>query len=112
MKVIEERSCLNYIHVSYLVVNIGGEEIYEDVGEPAACSSPKPIKASGAILNVPAHSLTAFGLFLRLPNYAEVLLKDMKKALCLLRLILGVTDDGEGNWIRTDTLCVLLHSKI
>jgi baculoviral IAP repeat-containing protein 6 len=37
-------------------------------------------------------------LFLRLPGYAEVLLKDMKKALCLLRLVLGVTDDGEGEF--------------
>lgn len=45
---------------------------------------------------MPPHSLTAFGLFLRLPGYAEVLLKDMKKALYLLRLTLGVTDDGEG----------------
>lgn len=45
---------------------------------------------------MPPHSLTAFGLFLRLPGYAEVLLKDMKKALCLLRLVLGVSDDGEG----------------
>lgn len=45
---------------------------------------------------VPLHSLAAFGLFLRLPGYADVLLKDKQKAQCLLRLVLGVTDDGEG----------------
>lgn len=45
---------------------------------------------------VPPHSLAAFGLFLRLPGYAEVLLRDKRKAQCLLRLVLGVTDDGEG----------------
>lgn len=49
---------------------------------------------------MPPHSLTAFGLFLRLPGYAEVLLKDMKKALCLLRLVLGVSDDGEGTYLQ------------
>ncbi|KAG5831643.1 hypothetical protein ANANG_G00305900 [Anguilla anguilla] len=31
----------------------------------------------------------------RLPGYAEVLLKERKHAQCLLRLVLGVTDDGE-----------------
>lgn len=46
---------------------------------------------------IPAHSLAAFGLFLRLPGYAEVLLKERKHAQCLLRLVLGVTDDGEGS---------------
>lgn len=45
---------------------------------------------------IPPHSLIAFGLFLRLPGYAEVLLKERKKAQCLLRLVLGVTDDGDG----------------
>lgn len=45
---------------------------------------------------IPPHSLVAFGLFLRLPGYAEVLLKERKKAQCLLRLMLGVTDDGGG----------------
>ena len=47
-------------------------------------------------LTIPPHSLVAFGLFLRLPGYAEVLLKERKKAQCLLRLMLGVTDDGVG----------------
>ena len=46
--------------------------------------------------SIPPHSLVAFGLFLRLPGYAEVLLKERKKAQCLLRLMLGVTDDGGG----------------
>ena len=45
---------------------------------------------------MPPHSLAAFGLFLRLPGYSEVLLRDRKRAQCLLRLSLGVSDDGEG----------------
>lgn len=31
----------------------------------------------------------SFGVFLRLPGYAEMLLKERRKAQCLLRLVLG-----------------------
>ncbi|XP_017761383.1 PREDICTED: baculoviral IAP repeat-containing protein 6 [Eufriesea mexicana] len=57
---------------------------------------------------VPPLSLAAFGLFLRLPGYAEVLLKDRKRAQCLLRLALGVSDDGEGGDVLTSPLAALL----
>ena len=43
------------------------------------------------------HSLAAFAIFLRLPGFAEYLLKDRKKAVCMLRLALGVTDSGDGS---------------
>lgn len=76
----------------------GSDDIYEDLEVDSAGTSTSS-KPAGCIPNVPPHSLTAFGLFLRLPGYAEVLLKDMKKALCLLRLVLGVTDDGEGRFL-------------
>ncbi|KAK5648597.1 hypothetical protein RI129_003489 [Pyrocoelia pectoralis] len=78
------------------------DDIYEDVEETSGSNTPS--KTSGIIPNVPTHSLTAFGLFLRLPGYAEMLLKDMKKASCLLRLVLGVTDDGEGGDIFQSSL--------
>ncbi|CRK88840.1 CLUMA_CG002660, isoform A [Clunio marinus] len=69
------------------------EEIYEDVDDSLLESSSKmPV-----ISSVPQHSLAAFGLFLKLPAYSEVLLRDKVRAQCLLRLILGVTGDGEGN---------------
>ena len=58
--------------------------------------------------SVPPHSLTAFGLFLRLPGYSEVLLRDRKRAQCLLRLALGVTDDGEGREILTSPIAASL----
>ena len=61
--------------------------------------SPAPQSRPGHNLgmpSVPPHSLVAFGLFLRLNGYADVLLKERKKAQCLLRLVLGVTDDGDG----------------
>ncbi|XP_065072528.1 baculoviral IAP repeat-containing protein 6 isoform X2 [Ochlerotatus camptorhynchus] len=71
------------------------EEIYEDLDDILADASPK----AQAISAVPQHSLAAFALFLKLPAYSEVLLRDKLRAQCLLRLILGVTGDGEGNEI-------------
>lgn len=69
------------------------EEIYEDVDDGIDSSC----KMANVISSVPQHSLAAFGLFLKLPAYSEVLLRDKVRAQCLLRLILGVTGDGEGS---------------
>ncbi|XP_050990219.1 baculoviral IAP repeat-containing protein 6 isoform X2 [Labeo rohita] len=82
----------------WVTIEQSGELVYEAPETIAA--EPPPIKSSvQTMLPIPAHSLAAFGLFLRLPGYAEVLLKERKHAQCLLRLVLGVTDDGEGSHI-------------
>jgi len=70
------------------------QEIYEPPMPPSPLFQQK--QAAPQVLSIPPHSLVTFGLFLRLPGYAEVLLKEKCKAQCLLRLIFGVTDDGEG----------------
>ncbi|XP_015009950.2 baculoviral IAP repeat-containing protein 6 isoform X4 [Drosophila erecta] len=69
------------------------DEIYEDL-EDTIC---EPAAKQTTVSSVPQHSLAAFGLFLRLPAYSDVLLRDKMRAQCLLRLVLGVTGDGEGN---------------
>lgn len=80
----------------WVTIEQSGELVYEAPETIAA--EPPPIKPAVQTLSpIPAHSLAAFGLFLRLPGYAEVLLKERKHAQCLLRLVLGVTDDGEGS---------------
>lgn len=63
---------------------------------PPHTTKPSKHTISGTVSSIPPHSLIAFGLFLRLPGYADVLLKERKIAQCLLRLVLGVTDDGDG----------------
>lgn len=72
----------------------GNLQLYEPVSPAPAVS--RPANPAVSMPTIPPHSLIAFGLFLRLPGYAEVLLKERKKAQCLLRLVLGVTDDGDG----------------
>ncbi|XP_060609978.2 baculoviral IAP repeat-containing protein 6 isoform X2 [Anolis sagrei] len=82
----------------WVTIEQSGELVYEAPETIAA--EPPPIKSTVQTMSpIPAHSLAAFGLFLRLPGYAEVLLKERKPAQCLLRLVLGVTDDGEGSHI-------------
>ncbi|XP_034239276.1 baculoviral IAP repeat-containing protein 6 isoform X4 [Thrips palmi] len=78
-------------------------DLYEELDDSSllvgSSSGPSGQRAPSTSLvptSVPPHSLAAFGLFLRLPGYAEILLRDPKKAQCLLRLALGVSDDGEG----------------
>lgn len=75
-------------------VKVGpNDDIYEDLDDTLTDATAKaPFN-----LSVPQHSLAAFGLFLRLPTYSDVLLRDKIKAQCLLRLVLGVTGDGEGS---------------
>ncbi|XP_070181060.1 dual E2 ubiquitin-conjugating enzyme/E3 ubiquitin-protein ligase BIRC6-like isoform X3 [Littorina saxatilis] len=83
------------------------DELYDPYMEPvspAPASSHAARHVAGAMPTIPPHSLIAFGLFLRLPGYAEVLLKERKKAQCLLRLVLGVTDDGDGGHILTSPI--------
>ncbi|KAL8592605.1 hypothetical protein ACOMHN_026535 [Nucella lapillus] len=83
------------------------DELYDPYMEPvspAPTSSHAARHVAGAMPTIPPHSLIAFGLFLRLPGYAEVLLKERKKAQCLLRLVLGVTDDGDGGHILTSPI--------
>ncbi|MEQ2251187.1 Baculoviral IAP repeat-containing protein 6 [Ilyodon furcidens] len=94
----------------WVTIEQSGELVYEAPESVAA--EPPPVNkqqsqsssssSSSSVQSmspIPAHSLAAFGLFLRLPGYAEVLLKERKHAQCLLRLVLGVTDDGEGSHI-------------
>ncbi|KAM4600039.1 dual E2 ubiquitin-conjugating enzyme/E3 ubiquitin-protein ligase BIRC6 isoform 3-T3 [Fundulus diaphanus] len=94
----------------WVTIEQSGELVYE--APESVATEPPPVNkqqsqsssssSSSSVQSmspIPAHSLAAFGLFLRLPGYAEVLLKERKHAQCLLRLVLGVTDDGEGSHI-------------
>ncbi|KAI9525107.1 Baculoviral IAP repeat-containing protein 6 [Dissostichus eleginoides] len=93
----------------WVTIEQSGELVYEApesiAAEPPPINKQQTQSSSSSSASVqtmspiPAHSLAAFGLFLRLPGYAEVLLKERKHAQCLLRLVLGVTDDGEGSHI-------------
>ncbi|XP_017883088.1 baculoviral IAP repeat-containing protein 6 isoform X2 [Ceratina calcarata] len=89
-------------------VKVTDDDVWEVVAVPQEGGSNTTSWASSPAAYMPPHSLAAFGLFLRLPGYAEVLLRDRKRAQCLLRLALGVSDDGEGGDVLTSPLAALL----
>lgn len=80
------------------------DEIYEDLDDTTSDQNSK----SPVATTVPMYSLSAFGLFLKLPPYSDVLLRDKFRAQCLLRLVLGVTGDGEGNEICSTSVAATL----
>lgn len=80
------------------------ETFYEPVPPAPPLTSQSGSTVHSGLPTIPPHSLIAFGLFLRLPGYADVLLRERKKAQCLLRLVLGVTDDGDGGHILTSPI--------
>lgn len=57
---------------------------------------------------IPPHSMAAFGLFLSLPRFSEVLLGERVGAQCMLRLVMGVTDDAEGSKLHLYTMYGLI----
>ena len=55
---------------------------------------------------LPLHSLAAFSLFLSMPLYTEAVLQDRRRAQMLLRLALGVSDDGQGGKSASTKFCM------
>lgn len=45
-------------------------------------------------ITMPLHAFIAFGLFLKIPGYATVMLRNRKQAQCILKLLLGATNTG------------------
>ncbi|XP_066281905.1 baculoviral IAP repeat-containing protein 6-like isoform X5 [Branchiostoma lanceolatum] len=82
------------------------EQVTVSGSDSSKPSAPRP--SARAPPAIPPHSLAAFGLFLRLPGYAEVLLKERKRAQFLLRLVLGVMDDGDGGHILSSPIATSL----
>jgi baculoviral IAP repeat-containing protein 6 len=76
------------------------DEFYDDMMDSMASAStpvPKRSRQPNATPIIPPHTMAAFGLFLCLPKYSDVLLGEKLGAQCMLRLCMGICDDAEGN---------------
>ena len=84
---------------------IGGDDGDDSGGRlpsyPTRLPLPLVSLPASVLSTVPAHSLVAFGLFIRLPGYDKVLLQDRLRARYLLRLLLGTKQDGDGGRIKS-----------
>ena len=99
---------------SWVKLDGGSEDLDEEMEEmlmpPGYFPPPTPQSYISASINkrikavnttptsyaLPLHSLAAFSLFLSMPQYTEAVLQDRRRAQMLLRLALGVSDDGQG----------------
>ena len=96
---------------SWVKLDAGSDDMDEDMEEilmPSGYFPPptpqyvhsKRSKTAGqsspVLYALPLHSLAAFSLFLSMPSYTEAVLQDRQRAQMLLRLALGVSDDGQG----------------
>jgi len=68
-----------------------------NTSSPTVNKGANAVKQMMASSGVPPHSMAAFGLFLCLPRFSEVLLGERLGAQCLLRLVMGVSDDADGS---------------
>ena len=66
---------------------------------------------AAALNNVAPHTLGAFTLFLRLPGYAESLLQEPAQAKALLRMALGVQENGKDS-LRPDSIATVVYTHL
>lgn len=95
---------------SWVKLDGGSEDLDEEIDEilvpPGYMPLPTPqymnhkrsktTVSTAPTYALPLHSLAAFSLFLSIPLYTEAVLQDRRRAQMLLRLALGVADDGHG----------------
>jgi baculoviral IAP repeat-containing protein 6 len=87
--------------VDYVIMNESDEpfvdDLYNDIpsSSAAASSAAAANSASSSLgsrfkkISMPPHAFIAFGLFLKIPGYAQVMLRQRKQAQCILKLLLG-----------------------
>jgi ubiquitin-protein ligase len=98
--------------VDYVIMNESDgpfiEDMYNDMPiQTTTTAGGGALTATNALLNsgssnhqlkkisMPPHSFIAFGLFLKIPGYAQIILKNRKQAQCILKLLLGETKSKE-----------------
>jgi len=68
------------------------DDIYNDM--PVTTSTSNQTNKLKKI-TMPPYSFVAFGLFLKIPGYAKIMLKNRRQAQCILKLLLGANRNKE-----------------
>ena len=82
--------------VDYVIMNESDEPFVDDIYNeiPAnlnALNQTSKLKK----ITMPPYSFIAFGLFLKIPGYAKMMLKNRRQAQCILKLLLGANRNKE-----------------
>ena len=72
-------------------------------------SNPTP-GAAVSFKSLPIHSIAALNILLGIPSYAQVILRDRRTAMMLVRLAQSASDDDGGKFIFLKNLCILIFN--
>jgi hypothetical protein len=83
--------------VDYVIMaNESDEPFVDDYNEMPVTSSNTTNQANKLKkITMPPHAFIAFGLFLKIPGYASVMLRNRRQAQCILKLLLGSSRSKE-----------------
>jgi hypothetical protein len=89
--------------VDYVIMNESDEpfvdDMYNDMPMPSSTSvtigANSQSKDKIKKITMPPHAFIAFGLFLKIPGYAAVMLRNRRQAQCILKLLLGANRNKE-----------------
>ncbi len=82
--------------VDYVIMNESDEPFVDDIYNdmPVATNTANQTSKLKKI-TMPPYSFVAFGLFLKIPGYAKIMLKNRRQAQCILKLLLGANRNKE-----------------
>ena len=82
--------------VDYVIMNESDEPFVDDIYNDMPINS-NPLNQTSKLkkITMPPYSFVAFGLFLKIPGYAKVMLKNRRQAQCILKLLLGANRNKE-----------------
>ena len=76
--------------VEYVIMNESDEPFDDDIyGEMPLSTNQQTNLNKIKKIAMPPHAFIAFGIFLKIPGYAAILLRNKRQAQCILKLILG-----------------------
>lgn len=76
--------------VDYVIMNESDEPFVDDIYNDVPMNTNTMNQTSKLKkITMPPYSFVAFGLFLKIPGYAKVMLKNRRQAQCILKLLLG-----------------------
>lgn len=82
--------------VDYVIMNESDEPFVDDIYNDMPVNTNTTSQTSKLKkITMPPYSFVAFGLFLKIPGYAKVMLKNRRQAQCILKLLLGANRNKE-----------------
>lgn len=86
--------------VDYVIMNESDGPFVDEMYNEIPISSQSSATGANKLkkITMPLHAFIAFGLFLKIPGYASVMLRNRRQAQCILKLLLGANRNKEEDY--------------